>query len=383
MEPLVFVPSELDTIGVELELQIVNTRDYNLTRGADDLLASLAKVALPGAVKPEITESMIELNSGVVQHHGELLAQLSTMRDAVVTQAQRLNLAVAGGGAHPFQHWSEQRIYPASRFNHLSDLYGYLAKQFTVFGQHIHIGCANGDEAIYLTQALARYIPHFIALSASSPFYQGVDTTFDSARLNVITAFPLSGCMPCLEDWRSFEDYVARMYEYRIVASLKDLYWDIRPKPEYGTVELRICDTPLTVETAAALAAYAQALVKMLRQERPALPTDMQALYNYNRFQACRFGLHGYVINPETKTHVTITRDIAATLSRLEPCFNALDARSARDHIAAAVAAGRNDTAWLREQFDRTHSLADVVRGQTQVWAGTQKLEVPTGATRQ
>jgi glutamate---cysteine ligase / carboxylate-amine ligase len=184
MEPLIFTASEPLTIGVELELQVVNTRDYNLTRGAPDLLAGLAKVSLPGAVKPEIAESMIELNSSVTTRHAPLLAQLIEMRAAVVSQAQRLNLAVAGGGTHPFQQWSDQRIYPSQRFNYISDLYGYLAKQFTVFGQHIHVGCASGDDAIYLTQAMSRYIPHFVALSASSPFYQGIDTTFDSSRLN-------------------------------------------------------------------------------------------------------------------------------------------------------------------------------------------------------
>jgi glutamate---cysteine ligase / carboxylate-amine ligase len=211
MEPLIFTASEPLTIGVELELQVVNTRDYNLTRGAPDLLAGLAKVSLPGAVKPEIAESMIELNSSVTTRHAPLLAQLIEMRAAVVSQAQRLNLAVAGGGTHPFQQWSDQRIYPSQRFNYISDLYGYLAKQFTVFGQHIHVGCASGDDAIYLTQAMSRYIPHFVALSASSPFYQGIDTTFDSSRLNAVNAFPLSGCMPAVHTWDGFNEYYAHV----------------------------------------------------------------------------------------------------------------------------------------------------------------------------
>lgn len=373
MEPLTFTPSEPGTIGVELELQVVNTRDYNLTRGAGDLLAGLGKLKLPGAFKPEIAESMIELNSGVTRRYRELLSQLVVMRDTVVAQAERLNLAVAGGGAHPFQHWSDQRIYPARRFDDLSDLYGYLAKQFTVFGQHIHVGCSDGDDAIYLMQALSRYIPHFIALSASSPFYQGIDTTFDSARLNAVTAFPLSGSMPPVPTWNDFNDYFARMREYKIVASMKDFYWDVRPKPEYGTIEIRVCDTPLTIEKAAALAAYAQALVRMLVAERPPVPPDVHALYTYNRFQACRFGLHGYIINLDNKNHITITSDIAATLERLTPHFDALEAQPAREHIAASVAIGQNDTAWLREQFSHTHSLTDVVRGQTLMWAGNSE----------
>ena len=370
MERLTFSPSEPFTVGVELELQVLNTRDYNLTRGAPDLLASLERITLSGAIKPEIAESMIELNSGVTTRYDELMGQLKQMRQAVAARAERLNLAVAGGGTHPFQKWSDQRIYPNQRFNYISDLYGYLAKQFTVFGQHIHIGCANGDDAIYLTHAMSRYIPHFIALSASSPFYQGVDTTFDSARLNAVTAFPLSGCMPFVQTWEGFNDYFARMYEYKIVASIKDFYWDIRPKPEYGTIEIRVCDTPLTVERAATLAAYAQALARMLATERPETPDDIYSLYNYNRFQACRFGLHGYIINPYSKNHVTMTSDIAATLSVLGPYFERLSSTAAAERISEEIAAGRNDTAWLREQYERTASFTDVVRAQAELWTG-------------
>lgn len=368
MSAIDFCASKPLTLGVELELQIVNTRDYNLARGASDLLARLKNAKLPGAIKPELAESMIEINTGVVDRHDHLLDQLIALRNAVVEQAQRLNLAVCGGGTHPFQKWSDQRIYPDSRFGYVSDLYGYLAKQFVVFGQHIHIGCASGDDAIYLTRAIARYIPHFIALSASSPFYQGVDTTFDSARLNAVSAFPLSGCMPLLQNWEEFNAFFKRMQDYKIVASIKDFYWDIRPKPEYGTVEIRVCDTPLTVEKAAALAAYAQALAHMLTTERPHLPSDIHSLYNYNRFQACRFGLHGYMIDPYSTSHVTITSDIAATLRQLEPYIRALDCVVAMEQIQKNVATADNDTAWLRDQYRQTTSFTHVVRAQAARW---------------
>jgi glutamate---cysteine ligase / carboxylate-amine ligase len=368
MTDLEFASSTPFTLGVELELQVVNTRDFNLTRGAPDLLAKLEKAKLPGAVKPEIAESMIEVNTAVCDRFSDLLKSLTEIRDALIAQADRLNLAIAGGGAHPFQKWSEQRIYPTDRFRYISDLYGYLAKQFTVFGQHIHVGCANGDDAVYLTHALSRYIPHFIALSASSPFYQGIDTSFDSSRLNAVNAFPLSGCMPFVETWAGFNAYFARMYEYKIVASIKDFYWDIRPKPEYGTVEIRVCDTPLTIAHAARLAAYAQALARMLLTERPETPPDIYSLYNYNRFQACRFGLHGYIINPYTKQHVTLIGDIQSTLKQLEPYSKIGDAEAALRHLSENAAAAHNDTAWLRARYGETLAFAHVVRAQTEIW---------------
>src|SRR5881628_1570314 len=134
---LEFRVSEPLTFGVELEIMVLNTRDYDRARGAADLLARLEKADLPGEVKPEITESMIEINSAVSRSYETLLTQLGAVRDAIVHAADRLNLAVAGGGAHPFHRWTERRIFPTERFLKVSNLYGYLAKQFTVFGQHI------------------------------------------------------------------------------------------------------------------------------------------------------------------------------------------------------------------------------------------------------
>ncbi len=192
-------------------------------------------------------------------------------------------------------------------------LYGYLAKQFTIFGQHVHIGCPDGDEAIYLTHMLSRYVPHFIALSASSPFQQGEDTAYQSSRLNTVSAFPLSGQMPFVHSWKEFLEYFEKMRGYGIVESMKDFYWDIRPKPEYGTVEIRVFDTPLTVERAAALAAYAQALARHLLADRPLAPSrEVYLLYNYNRFQACRYGLGGTLIDPYGGEQRKLADDVLA-----------------------------------------------------------------------
>src|SRR5690349_2765717 len=209
--PLEFTRSDPLTFGVELELMVLNTHDYNLVRGAPDLLARLEKVDLDGEVKPEITESMIEVNSAVNSTYADLLDELVRVRDAIVVAAERLNVAVAGGGSHPFHKWSERRIFPTERFQRVSSLYGYLAKQFTVFGQHVHVGVANGDDAVYLTHRLAAYIPHFIALSASSPYYQGEETSFETSRLHAVSAFPLSGHMPAVNSWDEFNGFFDEM----------------------------------------------------------------------------------------------------------------------------------------------------------------------------
>ncbi|HTY02420.1 MAG TPA: YbdK family carboxylate-amine ligase [Rhodocyclaceae bacterium] len=350
------------TMGVELELQLVNPTDYDLSDSASDLLHLLERKAFPGEVKPEITLSMIEVSTDVHVRHDELLAQLRSIRNTLVAAGDRLNIGICGGGTHPFQRWFHRRIFEKPRFQQISTLYGYLAKQFTVFGQHVHIGCGSADDALVLLHGLNRYLPHFIALSASSPFSQGVDTLFDSARLNSVFAFPLSGRAPFILDWSRFRDeYFAKMERTGVVTSMKDFYWDIRPKPEYGTIELRVCDTPLTVERAAALAAYLQALCRMLLARREPLPVeDDYLVYNYNRFQACRFGLDGVIVHPRTAETMSLREDILATLRRLEVDAQVLHSRPALDEVRAMVGEG-NDAAFLRHQYEDTGGVQGVV----------------------
>ncbi|HZV63775.1 MAG TPA: YbdK family carboxylate-amine ligase [Telluria sp.] len=360
LEP--FAKSEALTFGVELELQLVSLSDFDLTAASPDLLHLLSRKPFPGNVTPEIAESMIEINSSVHTHHLPLLAELIEIRDTLVAAGDILNIGLCGGGTHPFQHWSEQKIFHKPRFRELSALYGYLAKQFTVFGQHVHIGCASGDDAMFLLHSLNRYIPHFIALSASSPFVQGHDSLFDSARLNSVFAFPMSGRAPFTLRWDEFADvYFAKMEGTGIIKSMKDFYWDIRPKPEYGTIELRVCDTPLTVERAAALAGYLQALCRHLleRNEEPPAEDDY-LVYNYNRFQACRFGLDGAVTHPKTYETISLREDILATLRKMEPHGEALGSLGALRHLSAA-AQDASDASYLRRQYEEQGSAEGMV----------------------
>jgi glutamate---cysteine ligase / carboxylate-amine ligase len=378
VDELRFAPSTALSIGVELELQLVQSHDLDLARDAAELLARLEKVKLPGAVKPEITESMIELNTSVHERHAALAAELAVMRDAVVREAGMLNLRVCGGGTHPFHSWSARRIFPTERFRHILERYGYLAKQFTVFGQHIHVGCPSADHAVYLVHMLTRYVPHFIALSAASPFYQGEDTQFQSSRLTAVNAFPLAGHMPFVADWAEFIEYFEKMRAFGVVESMKDFYWDIRPKPEYGTIEIRVCDTPLDVARAAGLAAYAQALAKWLLEERPREAKRAVYLVNaFNRFEAARFGLRGQLIDPFEERKKPLAEDILDAIAGVMPQAAALESAEALAALAADVRRGYTDAGWLRERYAANGSLAHTVRESAARWAG----EKPRGET--
>jgi len=360
LEP--FKTSQALSLGVELELQLVGLSDFDLASASPDMFELLRRKPFPGVVTPEITESMIEIATDVHTEYSTLRAQLLEIRDTLIRAGDRLNIGICGGGTHPFQQWSERRIFKKPRFAEVSALYGYLSKQFTIFGQHVHVGCARADEALFLLHALNRYVPHFIALSASSPFVQGNDTLFNSARLNSVFAFPLSGRAPFLLCWEDFEhQYFAKMEHTGVVKSMKDFYWDIRPKPEYGTIELRVCDTPLSVERAAALACYLQALCKyLLERNEPDPAEDDYLVYNYNRFQACRFGLDGTIVHPKSYEQISLREDILTTIRRIQPQADVLGCPAALEHIYQTAHEG-NDASYLRREYLERGSVEEMV----------------------
>lgn len=369
-----FKESAALTLGVELELQLLSQRDFDLTRGATDLLSHLKYDGEFGDVKLEITESMIEVSTQARATVDGIAADLEGLRKTLVHQRARNNIAICGGGTHPFHAWPERRICPSDRFDAVYQRYGYLAKQFTVFGQHIHIGCETADDAIWLTQALGPYVPIFIALSASSPFVDGVDTFFQSARLNAVSAFPLSGQCPEVADWAAFVEHFEFLKACGIVSSIKDLYWDIRPKPEFGTVEIRVCDTPLSIETATALAALAQCTARYLlrtRGERPPINTHLQ-LYvaRYNKFQACRYGFDAMLSDPIAQKQEPLRVILHELLTALAEDAEALGCVSWLERIKLSLAMEASDARWLREHHGRHENLHDVVRESVQRFAG-------------
>ena len=358
-----FQKSEALSLGVELELQLVNTHDFDLAPYAEDMLRMMSKIQLPGAVVPEMTSSMIEISTGICHSPAEVLGQLTQIRDALVKCADKLNIAVVGGGTHPFQQWHERRIYDKPRFRELSELYGYLSKQFTIFGQHVHVGCPDADTALLTLHRMSRYIPHFIALSASSPYVQGQDTAFDSARLNSVFAFPLSGRAPFALTWDDFTVYFNKMTHTGVVKSMKDFYWDIRPKPEFGTIEIRVFDTPLTIERASALSGFVQSLAAWFMREEPFMPTeDDYLVYTYNRFQACRFGLDAVYVDPATGGHMPLRDHILLTMGQIEGHAATVGATQAIGLLRRSVENADNDARWLRERQGEERLLAEVIR---------------------
>lgn len=369
MKTLPFKASSEVSIGVELELQIINPHTYGLISRAKDLIRIIKESPHQKRIKPEITQSMIEVNSSIHTSAMSMRDELIDIKTFLLAQANKLNITFCGGGTHPFQKWTVQKIFPTMRYKKLSRQYRYLSKRSTVFGQHIHVGCLSGDDAIYLTHALARYVPQFIALCASSPFYQGIDTGFHSSRSTVFNSFPLSGVMPYLINWKEFSDYFHKLKKLGIVESMKDFYWDIRPKPEFGTVEIRVCDTPLTIKKAVIISAYIQSLALYLLHEKPlSVSHDLYFLYGYNRFQASRYGFDGELVDPATLTHCSVGDDIVNTIKKIERYANQLNNMGVLSQLLDNVINKKNDTHLLRQIFKQVGSLPMVVSEQCAIW---------------
>ncbi len=373
MSQIIFTPSTANTLGIELELQLVDPVGFDLTSTADELLAEIGGHPMADRIKPEITRSMIELNSSVHASPLTLQSEMREMRDVLCQAAEAVGTSVCGGGAHPFMRWQERDISPTPRFQYLAEMYGYLARQFTVFGQHIHIGVQTGDEAIALTRRLSPYVPHLIALSASSPYSEGVDTLFACSRLNAVNSFPLSGHMPAdIVDWYGFEAHVLQLQDCGLAESIKDLYWDIRPKPDFGTVELRVCDTPLTVERACQLAAFVQALAVMVSREKQTVG-DVWLPYRSNTFQACRFGVQGNYVTPQGERQRLVDH-LRTTFARLLPIAEELGTRDMLLALRDETATQGTDSRWMRNQFHRTRSLPAMVRSMTHAFKATRAV---------
>jgi carboxylate-amine ligase len=359
-DELAFTGNESPTIGIELELMLADPATLDLQPSAIPLHRSALAAGLDGHVSLEITQSMIEVNTSAHTRHGELLAELVALSRVLQECARKHGTLLCGGGTHPFHRWQERTLSPSARFQEVGRRYGYLAKQFTVFGQHAHVGVADGDAAIATIQRLATFVPHFIALAASSPFHRSTDTTFDCCRLNMLSAFPLSGCMPPLETWNDFTRLFARLSRLGVANRVKDLYWDMRPKPETGTVELRVLDTPLDLTLAADLAAYFQVLVVWSeRLRRPDWLDDF--VYRHNRFQASRHGLDAQVIAGPLGERLSIADHVRYTLDRAAGVARELGCDAALDRIAVRAENRINDAVRLRGCFAETQSFRDVV----------------------
>jgi YbdK family carboxylate-amine ligase len=264
-----FTSSPRSSLGVEWELELVDLGTRELVSAATDILTELsggAEIDHPKA-KHELLESCIEVITGVCTTVDEAVADLRGTVAELAVLAQARGLGLMCSGTHPTSDWATQQISPNPRYEKLIEDMQWLARRMQIFGVHVHVGVRSPEKVIPIVNALTSYIPHFLALSASSPYWVGTDTGLASARSKVFEGLPTAGLPYQLSGWDDFERYMATLISAQTISSVREVWWDVRPHPQFGTVELRICDGLPTLYEISWAAAMAQCLVEMLNNQ--------------------------------------------------------------------------------------------------------------------
>jgi len=294
-----FNSSPTSSLGVEWELQLVDRETRQLTSGATEILTALGRGGEHPTAKKELLQSTVEVITGVCGSVPEAIADLTRTLDEVAPLAAERGLGLMCSGTHPFTDWQTQQISDDDRYRKLIDDMQWLARRMQIFGVHVHVGVRSPDKAIAMVNALSAYIPHFLALSASSPYWVGADTGLASARSKVFEGLPTAGLPHQLDGWSQFEDYMATLVKTQTISSIKEVWWDIRPHPVYGTVELRIADGLPTIAEVAMVAALSQCLVDSMDREIDkgyTLPRPRRWVVQENKWRAARYGLDANII---------------------------------------------------------------------------------------
>jgi carboxylate-amine ligase len=327
-----FSSSPRSSLGVEWELELVDleTRELASGRVASEILAELG--APHGGEHPkakhELLESCIEIITGVCATVAEAERDLNETLAEVSGAAARRGLGVMCSGTHPFTDWATQLISPDPRYAKLIEDMQWLARRLQIFGVHVHVGVRSPEKAIPIVNALTAYIPHFLALSASSPFWMGADTGLASARSKVFEALPTAGLPYQLSGWDDFENFMETLISAQTIQSIREVWWDVRPHPNFGTVELRICDGLPTLREIGWAAALSQCLVEMFNGQLDkgyTLPTPKGWTVRENKWRAARYGVDAEIIVDESGRTVLLRDAVCELVDDLAPIADRLD----------------------------------------------------------
>jgi glutamate---cysteine ligase / carboxylate-amine ligase len=351
------------TLGVEIELQLVDARSMGLRSAIGEILAGMP-AALHDSVKPEFMQCYVEINTGVCRTVDEVEADLAPKIRAVEREADRHGVRLVWAATHPFSRWRDQQITPNDRYYKLAALLQETVVRPVTFGLHVHVGVESGDKAILVSHRIQRYLPVLLAMSANSPLWHGRATGHHAHRIEVLEGFPTGGMMPPLTSWAEFEDLLGQMKAAGFVDSHRELWWDVRPSAENGTIEIRICDMPADFPDLLGLVATIQCLVQSLAEEVDRGwdgPEPHPLLLRQNRWRACRFGLDAEFVDPATMEAQPARGAAEALIRRLEPLADRLGCRRPLAHALGMTVRPTGSERQLL-LYREVGDLAEVVR---------------------
>jgi carboxylate-amine ligase len=345
------------TLGVEEEY---------LVQHIDTFLAAVAGHELEAQMKAELMQSVLEIATPVCDTAEEVDRELRKLREYVASVARQKSLRVGSSGTHPFSLFETQRITARDRYRALVDPMQYVARRELIFGLHVHVAVDDAEKAIQVVNGLLTELPVLLALSASSPFWRGEATGLASTRQMVFAAFPRSGPPPRFRDYADYAEVVGQLEKTGCIADYTHIWWDIRPHPRLGTIEMRVCDAVTRIEDVVAIAAFFQAIVKLqceLYEAGREIPTWHRLLTTENKWLAARYGLEAPIMDLATgrRNRVPVAQLVRRTLRDVEPHAKELGSERELEGIREILARGNGSDRQLRV-WNANRDIVEVVR---------------------
>jgi glutamate---cysteine ligase / carboxylate-amine ligase len=361
-----FGRSEAYTLGVEEEYMLLDPETWDLVQHIDSVLAAVADGDHQDRLHAELMQSVLEVTTPVCRTPDDVQRSLSQLRSYVAEIARSEGCRFASAGTHPFSLFERQRITARDRYRQLVDQLQYVARRELIFGMHMHVAVDDPEKAIQVMNGLLVHLPQMLALSASSPFWRGEPTGLASSRQMVFAAFPRSGPPPRFKDYADYAEVVGQLERTGCIADYTHIWWDIRPHPRLGTIEMRVCDAVTRLDDVVSIAAFFQALVKLYCEQYDAgkeIPSWHRMLTTENKWLAARYGLEAPVMDLATgrRNRVPVAQLVRRTLRDLEPHARELGSERELEGVREILARGNGADRQLRI-WNANRDIVEVVR---------------------
>ncbi len=351
------------TLGIEEEYQTVDPESRDLRSHIATEMLAKGKLRLEERVKAEMHQSVIEVGTRICLDIKEAQEDLFDLRRNMVALAEENGLMLVAGATHPFADWRMQEIHPDPRYKQVVEDLQQVARANLIFGLHVHVGIEDKEAAIRVMNSLRYFLPHILALSTNSPFWQGMETGYKSYRAKVFERFPRTNLPDSFASYSEFENYVDLLIKTNCIDNAKKIWWDIRPHPFFDTIEVRICDIPLRAKESIAIAALIQATACKLwhlHSRNVDYRAYSRALLMENKFRAVRYGLDGKMIDFGKQAEVPARDLILEYLEFVDDVLDELNSRDEIGYIRTMLDQGSGADRQLRV-FRETGSMRDVV----------------------
>jgi carboxylate-amine ligase len=344
-------------------LQVIDPDTLNLRSAACEVLEYVGGDSHP-RIKQELTQSTVEIITGICDTVDVARRDLEASLAELIAAGDALGVRFASAGTHPFAQWREQKVFPNPRYQHLVDRIQWPARRLLIYGLHVHVGVSSGEKAIAVLNGLTTYLPHMLALSASSPFVDHEDTGLASARSKIFEGMPTAGLPVRLAHYADFQEFMNTLVRAGAIESVREIWWDIRPHPGFGTIEVRVCDAPSSLRELTAITALIQCLVThLVHQYDDGVP--MRLLHPWvvreNKWRATRHGLDADVIMSNDGSHAPLRDLVPALLQELTACAEELHCEAELASVAT-ILGGNASYERQRRIYEESGDLREIPR---------------------